>query len=220
MKKYAIIFAGCGVYDGTEIHEAVITMLNIKKYGSKYNCFAPDRAQYHVIDHLKEEPDEEVNRNILVESARIARSDIKNIIDYKPQDFDGLLIPGGFGVAKSLFTYAVDGFQCAIQDDIKNVIINTHGYGKPIGAMCISPLLVVRAFQDTEVEPIVTLGNDPVLAKAVKDMGGIHKTCNVKDICYDEKNKIVTTPAYTLADDITEVAEGIEKLVYKIIEIS
>jgi len=218
MKQFAIVLAGCGVFDGAEIHEAVITMLNIKQAGCKYYCFTPARNQYHVVDHLTEEPVAGENRNILIESARIARGEIKKLEEYTPSDFDGLLLPGGFGVAKNFFSYAIDGIKCNIQDDIKAVIINTHKLGKPIGAMCISPLLLVRAFQGTDIKPIVTLGNDPTLIKAVEYMGGVHKICNADNICVDEKNKLATTPAYTLANDIAEAAAGIEKLINKMIE--
>jgi enhancing lycopene biosynthesis protein 2 len=156
----------------------------------------------------------------LIESARIARSEIKKLKDYAPSDFDGLLLPGGFGVAKNFFSFAIDGIKCTIQDDIKEVIVNTHKFGKPIGAMCISPLLIVCAFQDTDIKPKVTLGNDRTLANAVESMGGIYETCTVDNIFVDEKNKLVTTPAYTMADNIAEAAVGIEKLIDKIIELS
>ena len=219
MKKIAIVLAGCGVFDGAEIHESVLTMLYLRKTGHEYFCFAPNRPQYHVIDHTKEQPVEYESRNILIEGARIARGEIKKIEEYNPSDFDALIFPGGFGVAKNFFSFVFDGINCTIQYDIEKVIRDTNKQGKPIGAMCISPVLIVRSFKGSPIKPVVTIGNVPELIEAIEKMGGEHRECKVDEICVDEKNHIVTCPAYTIANNIAEAASGIEKLVNKIIEI-
>lgn len=216
MKKVAVLLAGCGVYDGSEIHESVVTLLSIVRAGHSYHCFAPDRPQKQVIDHLtQQEMDEE--RNMLTEAARIARGDIEPLSEYSPQDYDALIIPGGSGVAKNLFTYALDGVDCQIEPDVQKAIVDTHAAGKPIGAICISPLLVVRAFTGTAVTPTVTLGDSQHYADAVRHLGGRHEKRAVDDICIDQKNNIVTCPAYTVARTIAEAAAGIEKLVAEVL---
>ncbi|MGC9553906.1 MAG: isoprenoid biosynthesis glyoxalase ElbB [Thermoplasmatota archaeon] len=216
MKKVAVLLAGCGVYDGSEIHESVIALLSIARGGHSYQCFAPDRPQKQVIDHLTgQEMGEE--RNVLTESARIARGDIQPLSGYRPERYDALIIPGGSGVAKNLFTYALDGEDCHIDEEVQQAIVDTHAAGKPLGAICISPLLVVRAFKGTAVKPTVTLGNDRRWAEAVRHMGGRHEERTADAVCIDEKNTIVTCPAYTIARTIAEAAAGIEKLVDEVL---
>ncbi|MEF8849012.1 MAG: isoprenoid biosynthesis glyoxalase ElbB [Candidatus Thermoplasmatota archaeon] len=219
MKKIAVVLAGCGVKDGSEIHESVITLLQLKKHNLDYQCFSLDKKQHHVIDHTKNKPVKNENRNMLTESARIARGEIKKIDEYNPADYDALIFPGGFGVAKNLFTYAIDGLECKIDEKIKKAIIETHRKEKPIGAICISPLLITRAFQDLDITPEVTIGNGEQLMDDVEKIGGKPIPKKVYQIHYDEKNKIVTTPAYTIAKDIAEAASGIEKLVEKIVDL-
>ena len=219
MKKIAVVLAGCGVQDGSEIHEATITLLAIQRAGHTYECFAPDKLQYEVVDHTTDETMNE-DRNVLTEAARIARGDILPLDDYDPEDYDALIFPGGNGVAKNLFTFAVDGIDCDIDPLVKQVILDTYAEGHPIGAICISPLLVVKAFEDMDVSPTVTLGNVADMTAAVEALGGRHIAKAVDDICVDEANKIVTTPAYIMAKNIGEAAAGIEKLVARVIEMA
>lgn len=220
MKKVAVVLAGCGSKDGSEIHEAVTTLLALKRNNADYVCFSINKNQHHVVDHTKDEPLAKENRNMLIESARIARGEIKDLKEYKPEDFDALIFPGGFGVAKNLFTYALDGVECKIDSLVEKTILDTRAAGKPIGAICISPLLVTRAFRDSNIKPKVTVGKGEDLIEAVKKLGGIPEKKEVDEICYDEVNKIVSAPAYTIGENISEVASGIEKLVKKIVEIS
>lgn len=220
MKKVAVVLAGCGVEDGSEIHESVVTLLNLKRNNAEYTCFAPNKEQYHVINHKTSKSIENENRNMMVESARISRGEIKDLKEYNPDDFDALIFPGGFGVAKNLFTYAVDGVECEIDPVVEKAILDTREANKTIGAICISPLLVARAFKDSNIKPKVTVGTGKDLINAVKKMGGIPEKREVDEICYDDVNKIVSTPAYTIAKDISEAASGIEKLIKKVIEIS
>lgn len=220
MKKIAVVLAGCGVKDGSEIHEAVATLLAIKRNNAEYICFAPNKEQYQVIDHIKNSNVKNENRNMMIESARIARGEIKDLNKYNPEDFDALVFPGGLGVAKNLFTYAVDGVDCKIDPLVEKKILDTREKDKPIGAICISPLLIARALRDSNLKPKVTVGNQEELMESVKAMGAIPIEKKVDEIYYDEVNKIVSTPAYTIGKDIAEVASGIEKLVKKVIEIS
>ncbi|MEZ5357832.1 MAG: isoprenoid biosynthesis glyoxalase ElbB [Candidatus Zixiibacteriota bacterium] len=219
MKKIAVVLSGCGVNDGAEIHESVVTLLAIKRNGAEYTCFAPDKPQYHVVDHVKGEPVKE-SRNVLTEAARIARGDIKPLSAYKPADFDALVFPGGFGAAKNLFTFAIDGLDCSIDGQVKDAIMKTNAAGKPIGAMCIAPALLAKAFEGSGKSITITIGQDDGVAGAVEKMGAKHEKRKVTEACIDSANKIVTAPAYMINADISLVATGIEKLVEHVVKMS
>ncbi len=213
-KKFAVVLAGCGVQDGSEIHEAVLTLLAIDKSGSTYECFAPDVNQYHVIDHVTGKSVKE-SRNIFSESARIARGEIKKLYEFNPSHFDAIIFPGGFGVAKNLFTFAIDGPDCLVNPETEECIISAHEAGLPIGAICISPLLITRVLG----LGTVTIGNDINTANAVESLGGTHLNSERDDIVIDNENKIVSTPAYMLNSPISIVAKGIENLVNALYEL-
>lgn len=219
MKKIAVVLAGCGVQDGSEIHESVATLLAIQRAGHTYDCFAPAKLQHEVIDHTSNVKMNE-DRNVLTEAARIARGDICPLDDYMPEDYDALVFPGGNGVAKNLFTFAIDGVDCDMDPLVRQTILDTYAEGNPIGAICISPLLIVKALEDMDLTPVVTLGDVADLAAAVERLGGRHVSRAVDDICVDEDHNIVTTPAYIMAKDIGEAADGIEKLVARVIEMA
>ncbi|MDD4395590.1 MAG: isoprenoid biosynthesis glyoxalase ElbB, partial [Bacteroidales bacterium] len=155
MKKFAVILNGCGHLDGSEIHEALMTLLAIDKNECSYSIFAPDEPQYHVMNHLTRQPMEET-RNMLVEAARIARGDIQEIGKYNPVDFDALILPGGYGAAKNLFTYAIDGVNAKVLDSVRKAIVDTHNLHKPIGALCIAPVLLAKVLGNITV----TVGAD------------------------------------------------------------
>jgi enhancing lycopene biosynthesis protein 2 len=211
-KKFAVILAGCGVYDCSEIQEAVCVLLAIDKIGSEYQCFAPDIAQYHVINHLTGEVEKE-KRNVLVESSRIARGNIKKIALFDPSDFDVLIVPGGFGVAKNLCTFAIDGPDCLVNPDIEKAILKAHDLGLPIGALCIAPALLAKVLG----KGIVTIGNDMGTAEAIEAMGAQHQVTSGDEIVVDEENKIVTSPCYMLDSPISVIASGAEKVVRALI---
>ncbi len=215
MKKIAVVLAGNGVYDGAEIHEATLTMLAIARQGAQYQCFAPDIEQAQVVNHFtgKVMPEK---RNVLVEAARIARGNIKPLSDYKASDFDALIFPGGFGVAKNLCTFAFDGINCKVNPDVEKAVRATAVAEKPIGALCISPVLMAKIL--TEVE--VTIGDDKATADAIENLGATHIQATHGEIVVDEKYKLVTTPCYMLDATIDQVADGAENLVKKIIELS
>ena len=208
MKKFAVILAGCGVYDGAEIHEATLTMLAIMKQGATYEVFAPDVDQHHVINHLTGEEMKE-KRNVLIESARIARGHIKDLKTYDPNNYDALIIPGGFGVAKNLCDFAFKGANCTINPDVEKAILKTSGKNKPIGALCISPVILAKIFGDVEV----TIGQDKGTAEAIEKMGSTHIKTTHGEVIIDEKNNLLTTPCYMLDANILQIAEGAENIV-------
>ena len=217
MAKIGVLLSGCGVYDGSEIHEAVLTLLALDRAGAEVVCMAPDMDQLHVINHLTQKETDE-KRNVLVESARIARGEIKDLKDVRASELDGLIIPGGFGAAKNLSDFAVKGPEAMVQADVKRLLLEMSSAGKPIGALCIAPATLAKALSDRK--PEVTIGNDQGTADAIEAMGGRHRTCAVDMIHLDESNKVVTTPAYMLGPGIKDIAEGIDKLVAKILELA
>ena len=215
-KKVGVVLAGCGVFDGAEIQEAVITLLTLDEANAQVICMAPDIEQMHVIDHTKGEPAEGEKRNVLTEAARIARGDIKDIAEIKAADLDALIFPGGFGVAKNLCTFATEGTQCSVNPEVERLVKQVHEVKKPIGFICIAPAMAAKILG--EHQPKLTIGNDKGTAEAIEAMGGIHVECQVDEIAVDEKNKIVSTPAYMLGPSIAQVAKGIRKCVDKVLE--
>jgi len=215
-KKVAVILSGCGVYDGAEIHESVITLLRLDQRGAQVQCFAPNIAQLHVINHLTGEEMPET-RNVLVESARIARGNVKDLREADANDFDALIVPGGFGAAKNLSSFAVDGPGCSVHPDVLAVAEAFAEAGKPVGLICISPALAAKIYGPGVV---CTIGSDADTAAAIVKMGGTHEECDVHDIVEDTARKLVSTPAYMLAQSISEAAGGIYKLVDRVLELT
>ncbi len=221
MKRVGVILSGCGVFDGAEIHEAVLTLLYLDRGGAEVQCFAPDIPQMHVVNHFAQQPAAGESRNVLLESARIARGEIKPLKDLSVDQWDAIVFPGGFGAAKNLCSLAIDGPDCFIDPETAQVIQDAVTKGKTIGAICIAPAMVVRALRDIEgVKPVVTIGTDAATAGAIREMGGEHQAASVNEIVVDETNKIVSTPAYMLGPSISNIAEGIEKLVAKVLEMA
>jgi len=215
-KRVAVILSGCGVQDGAEIHESVLTLLRLDQRGVEVQCFAPDIAQHDVINHLTGEKMSE-SRNVLVESARIARGAIKDIREANAEDFDALIMPGGFGVAKNLSNFAFEGVHCSLQPELLTLAEAFAESGKPIGLICISPALAAKIYGPGVT---CTIGNDPDTAKAICKMGGNHTECAVDEIVEDTARKLVSTPAYMTAQSISEAAAGINKLVDRVIELT
>jgi enhancing lycopene biosynthesis protein 2 len=215
-KKVAVILSGCGVYDGAEIYESVITLLRLDQRGAQVKCFAPNIAQLHVINHLTGEEMPE-SRNVLVESARIARGEVKDLREADVEDFDALIIPGGFGSAKNLSNFAVEGTGCTIQPEVLALTEAFAEAGKPVGLICISPALAAKIYGPGVT---CTIGNDAETAAAMNKMGATHKECAVSDIVEDKARKLVSTPAYMLAQSISEAASGINKLVDRVLELT
>jgi len=219
MTKIALLLSGCGVYDGSEIHEATLALYFLAQAGAQAVPIAPRIPQAETIDHLTGKITEE-ERNVLVESARISRGEIKDIREVTGADIDGLIIPGGFGAAKNLSNFAQAGENCTINEEVKRLIRDMVRRGKPVGAICIAPVLVAKALQGMdEVTPILTIGNDPTTAKKLEKLGAIHVTARVDEAIIDNANRIVTTPAYMIGPGIQDVAKGIENLVKGVMEL-
>ncbi len=210
MKKIAVILSGCGVYDGSEVHEAVLTLLAIEQQGAKYNCFAPNITQHHVINHVTGEVSHDESRNVMVEAARINRGDVEDLIELREKDFDGVIFVGGFGVAKNLSSFALDNESYTVSEQVLTVAKAFAKVEKPAGYMCIAPALLPMIYP-AGVKG--TIGRDNDTAALIAAKGLSHIDCDVADVVVDEAHKIVTTPAYMLADSISEVAVGINKLV-------
>jgi enhancing lycopene biosynthesis protein 2 len=217
MKKIGVLLSGCGVYDGSEIHEAVITLLALDRSGAEAVCMAPDINQYHVMNHLTGEATDE-KRNVLVESARIARGNIKDIREMTARNMDGLILPGGAGAVKNLSNFAIKGKDTDVNPDVARLVREMAAAGKPVGAICISPVVLAKIL--TDKKPEVTVGDDLGTAETIETMGGTHVLCPVDRIVVDHVNKLVTTPAYMLGPGIKDVAKGIEKLVDEILKMA
>lgn len=213
MKKIGVILSGAGVYDGSEIHEAVITLLAIARHGAQAVCFAPDKWQSDVVNHLTGETLAE-RRNVLIESARIARGNVQPLSQASANDLDALIVPGGFGAAKNLSNFASLGNECTVDSSLKTLALEMHEAGKPLGFMCIAPAMLPKIF---DFPLRLTIGTDIDTAEVLEEMGAGHVPCPVDDIVVDEENKVVTTPAYMLAEDIAQAASGIEKLVARVL---
>jgi enhancing lycopene biosynthesis protein 2 len=213
--KFAVILSGCGNKDGAEIHESVMTLWAIHKHGAEYQCFAPDMEQHHVLNFITNQEMIE-KRNVLVESARIARGDIKDLRDYKAADYDGLIMPGGLGVAKNLSTFAFEGPDCTVNEDVVKAVKETAAQNKSIGALCISPAIIAKILGDVTI----TIGSDPGTEAAITKMGASHQQTTHGEIVVDEQHRIVTTPCYMLNARVDQIGEGAEKLVKAVIEMA
>lgn len=227
MKKIAVILSGCGVYDGAEIHESVFSLLSLDERGAAYAVFAPDKNQYHVINHLTGEEMPET-RNVLVESARIARGDAKDLKTYRAEDFDGLLIPGGFGAAKNLNRWAFQGPDGEIDADVKRAILETVKAGKPIAGLCMGPTVIAKALEGSEYHPELTVGT--TAEKSPYDIAGIsaglEKTGahavmkTIREINTDKRLKIVTAPCYMMEGRISDVRKNIDSAVAELLALA
>jgi len=214
MKKFAVVLAGNGVFDGAEIHEATLTLHAIMKHGASYEVFAPDIPQHHVINHISGEEMNE-SRNVLIESARIARGAIRDLKEYKAGDFDGNVFPGGFGVAKNLSTVAFHGADAQVNEDVTRAVKETNECGKPIGALCIAPAMMTKIFEDATV----TIGQDPGTIEAIEKMGGTHISTSHGDVVYDDNLNLFSTPCYMLDANILQIGEGADNIVSAMIKV-
>ncbi len=212
-KKFAVILSGCGVSDGAEIHEAVMTLYAIAKHGATYDIFAPNIKQHHVINHLDGSVMNET-RNVLIESARIARGNIKPLNEFNPSLFDALIFPGGFGVAKNLSTWAFDGPNCTVNPQVEGAIRAMHKLHKPIGGLCISPVLFAKVLGNVTV----TIGRDASTAQAIENLGAKHLQAGHAQVVVDEKNMLFTTPCYMLDANIVDISNGAKAIVSEILK--
>lgn len=217
MKRIAVLLSGCGVYDGAEIQESVLALLAIRQQGGNYFCFAPDIEQHHVVNHLNGQEMSEV-RNALVESARIARGEIKSLKEFSADDFEALVIPGGFGTAKNLTKWAFNGPDGEINSEVKRAILSMVQANKPICALCMGPTVIAKALEGELKNIHITVGTDKekspyeiaAISLGINSTGAIAEMKSVKEICVDEKNKIVTAPCYMMEASIEEVHQNIQ----------
>ena len=213
-KRVAVVLSGCGVYDGAEVYEAVLTLLHLSQAGAQVQCFAPDMPQLHVVNHLTGEVAAGETRNVLVEAARVVRGQIKPVTEARVEDFDALIVPGGFGAAKNLSDFAINGAAMTVQKDFLAFAQAMHAAKKHIGLICIAPTMAAAI---CGAGTKTTIGNDADTAAAVNATGAQHCPCVVQDTCIDREKKLVTTPAYMLAHSIAEANTGIGKLVAEVL---
>ncbi len=207
-KKFAVILSGCGVYDGAEIHEATMTLYAIVKRGSSYQCYAPDVEQAHVVNHLTGEPTSE-SRNVLVEAARIARGEIEPLSNLDVAEYDAIIFPGGFGVAKNLSNFAFAGDACTVHGEVEKAVQTAVAQKKSIGALCIAPAIIAKVLGNVNV----TIGQDKPTAQAIEAMGATHQKTTHGEVVVDEGFKLYTTPCYMLDASIVDIAEGAHNIV-------
>ncbi len=212
-----VILSGCGFRDGSEVHESVLALLALDRAGAEVRCFAPDVAQAQVVDHRTGKTTRE-SRNVLAESARIARGAVEDVADADPEALDALILPGGFGAAENLSDFASRGAKATVHPDVARLLRAMHAAKKPIGAICIAPALVARVLG--EHAPVLTIGNDPETASALEACGARHRTCPTESFVVDAKNRLVTTPAYMLGPGIRHVAQGVERCVGAVLEMA
>jgi enhancing lycopene biosynthesis protein 2 len=219
-KRIGVVLSGCGVMDGAEIHEAVVTLLAIDRAGAQSICMAPNMDQMQVINHLTGEAVSGERRNVLVESARIARGQIRDLKTVRSSDVDALLLPGGYGAAKNLSDFAVKAENCHVQPELARLMRELIQERKPIGVFCIAPAVMAKMAQEAGARLKLTIGNDPATAGALRKMGIEHVDCPVTEIVIDREHRVVSTPAYMLAQRISEAATGIEKLVGAVLQMA
>lgn len=219
--KFAVVLSGCGVFDGSEIHEATMTLLAIDEVGCKYQCFAPNTWQAKTVDHYTGEATaiagDADNRNVLAESARIARGEIKDLSLFEAKDYDAIIFIGGFGAALNWSNFAVKGPACEVNEEVARVINESYESGIIIGAMCIAPTIIAKVLGRHKIK--VTIGNDEAVATGINKMGAKHENCEATGVCVDETNHIVTTPCYMLAKSIKEVRVATRNMVDEILEL-
>ena len=212
--KFAVVLAGSGVFDGAEIHEATFTLYAILKNGGEYQIFAPNINQHHVVNHITGEEMNET-RNVLIESARIARGNIKDLNEFDTNDFDAIIFPGGFGVAKNLCDFAFNGADMKVIPQVETVIKDMAKASKPIGALCISPVVIAKALDGVDV----TIGQDADTASAVEAFGAHHKQTNHGEVVVDTKYKVATTPCYMLDATVMDIHDGANNVVKALVEL-
>jgi enhancing lycopene biosynthesis protein 2 len=217
MVRVGVVLSGCGVMDGSEIHEAVLTLLAIDRAGAEAVCMAPNIPQREVFDHYAGRVAPGEKRNALVESARIARGNIRDLATVRAADVDALILPGGYGAAKNLCDFAEKGAAATPHPQVARLVREVQSAGKPIGAICISPATIAAIFRGTAVRPTLTIGNDEGTASKLVAMGCEHTERTVRDVTVDRANRIVSTPAYMLASRVSEAHDGIDKLVREVL---
>lgn len=218
--KIGVLLSGCGIYDGAEIHEATMTLLSIAEIGAQAVCISVDKNQHHVVNHLTGEEMPQ-KRNMLVESARIARGNVSNIMDIDPLDIDALVIPGGFGSAKNFTSWAFDGPDGSILPEVKLLIVNLLNVGKPVAALCVSPVVMAKALEGSNIHAKMTIGSDEMespydiksFSSGLESLGATTEMKTVEEILIDKENKIVTAPCYMMDASILDIRRNVRSAI-------
>lgn len=218
MKKVAVILSGCGVQDGTEIHESVLTLLALDRIGAQAVFASVDKLQADVVDHQTSQLLKNQARNALHESARIARGHVESLETLSPDSVDAVILPGGYGAAKNLSSFATKGKEMEVDSNVARFLTKAKQLGKPLGFICISPVIAAKLFGGEHIK--LTIGNDPEVASVIESFGASHVNSPVQEAVVDTRHKIVSTPAYMLAKKITEAEAGIRQLVQKVLEMA
>ena len=215
MKQIAIILSGCGNRDGSELQETLSLLLAIDRHGFRYQCFAP-MDKFRVVSYLDNDGETGEERDLFAESARIARGDIQPLDDYRAGDNDALILPGGMGAARNLSSYALKGPAMTVRPDVERAILETHAAHKPVCAMCIAPMVLAKVLGPKGVK--LTLGDPCAAAKTAVQLGATHEVCGATDVCVDETNRVLTTPAYMVATHISQIFDGAANMVDRLTE--
>lgn len=219
-KRIGVLLSGCGVYDGSEIHESVFTLLAIDQLGGKAVCMAPDADQHHVIDHITGQEMNE-KRNVLIEAARIARGDIRNLAEVTASDVDALIIPGGFGAAKNLTTWAFSGPDGTIHEEVRRIIQEVRAADKPLVGLCMGPTVIAKALEGASAKPHLSVGTTAeaspydiaAISGGMEKTGAVAEMRSVREVAVDTDNRIVTAPCYMMEASISEVQANIHQAV-------
>ncbi len=219
MIKTGVVLSGCGVQDGSEIYEAVLTILALEKAGAQVIALAPDVTQADVINHYTGAETRMETRDVLAESARIVRGKVQSIQEVTATDLDALILVGGYGATKNLCTFANDGVRGKVNDELNRLIIEMHDLGKPIGSMCMASVVVAMALrgQKEAAQPVLTIGSDERVAASLEAMGVKHQNTRVDQVCVDASNRLVSTPAFMVGEGPAQVEPGISKLVEQVL---
>ena len=217
-KRVGVVLSGCGYLDGSEVHEATLTLLALDRKGAQVTALAPFVDQLDVVDHQTERPSAGDRRSVPVEAARISRGAVKDLAKVSSDDFDALIFPGGFGAAKNLSSFAAEGKAMKVNPDVARLVTQMRAAGKPMGFICIAPVIAARVLGSEH--PRLTIGNDPETIATMEALGARHQVCEVDEIAVDQKIKVVSTPAYMLGPTIAKVAAGIDKLVSAVLEMA
>ncbi len=214
MTQVAVVLAGNGRGDGSEIHEASSCLIHLDRHKIAYRCFAPDKPQADVIDHVTGKPTHET-RNVMVESARISRGEISPLAKLDVDAFAGIVFPGGYGAAKNLCTFAKDGPNCTVDPDVERVVKGFRAKNKPIAMCCIAPVIAAKVLGTSVGGPgcEVTIGEDAATAGAIAKMGSKNIARPVTEAVVDTKNRLVTTPAYMCDSGPYGVFTGIGRMI-------
>jgi enhancing lycopene biosynthesis protein 2 len=217
--RVGVILSGCGFLDGAEITEAVSILIALDRRGAQTICFAPDIPHADAVNHLSKKP-EPAPRNVLTESARIARGQIQSLAKANAADLDALILPGGFGAAKNLCTFASQGAEMTVNPLVERLLLDMVKSRKPIGLACIAPVIAAKVLGAAGLKPTVSIGRDPATATAIRAMHATHKDVGETDVCIDEPNRLVTTPCYMNSVGPWTVYQGAEKMVDEVLRMA